>query len=427
MRTRSRLAAAVAVALVSGCAADAASAVTVTVGEANLSSTTFQTFCNNNGCKTAGVQLGLPAADGNATVPADGTIVVWRAIGQTTNGGTPGPYVCLRVFRALPGGAYGSTGSAGCATGLPRDLSGGPNNLSASTPGRAPIPVQAGDRIGFELDASAGGGAQIDYTLRGTSAPYALFFNQAWTSSAMPNETGQDRAYMINADVQLDRPTVTSVAPGRGPVAGGTVVTIAGQHLANASRVAFGGVPGSILSNTNTEIRARAPAHAPGAVDVSATTVGGSTASNPGDRFVYAAPDRTAPVLSGFKLSPKSFAAAKTGPSAVAAAAVGTKVSYSLSEPATTKFTVQRRKRGVKKHGHCVAGKARRGQKRCTRWVAVKGSFKVPSGAGAHSFRFMGRLSGKALKRGRYRLAAVATDPSGNRAKPKRRAFKIVG
>jgi hypothetical protein len=415
------------VGLVTGCAADGASAVTVTVGEGSLSSTTFQTFCNNNGCKTAGAQLGLPPADGNAAVPADGTIVAWRARGQLTNGGTPGPYVCLRVFRALPGGTYGSTGSAGCAPGLLPDLSGGLNNLSASTPGRTPIRVQAGDRIGFELNASFGGGAQIDYAPRGSGSPYALFFGQAWTSSATPNETGQDRAYMINADVQLDRPTVTSVAPGSGPVAGGTVVTIAGRHLANASRVAFGGVPGSILSNTNTEIRARAPAHAAGAVDVTATTVGGTTAATPGDRFVYAVPDRTAPLLSNFKLSPKSFVAANTGPSVVAAAAVGTKVSYSLSEPAKTKFTVQRRKRGVKKHGHCVAGKPRRGRKSCTRWVAVKGGFKIPSGAGAHSFRFMGRLKGKALKRGRYRLTAVATDAHGNKAKPKRRAFRVIG
>lgn len=417
------------VALAAGCTADAACAVTVTVGEKNLNSMSFSTFWNSTNGKTAGVQLGLPAADGNATVPADGTIVVWRALAQATNGGTPGAtnYVCLRVFRALGGGTYGSTGSAGCSSDLPRDLSGGPNNLSASTPGRTPIPVQAGDRIGFELDASPVSGAQIYYGPRASGAPYALFFSQPFTSPATPSQTGEDRAYMINADVQLDRPAVTSVAPRSGPAAGGTVVTIAGQHLANASRVAFGGVPGAILSDTNTQIQARTPAHAGGPVDVAVTTVGGTTATTVADRFVYVVPDRTAPVLSAFKLSPKSFVAANTGPSVVAAAAVGTKVSYSLSEPANTKFTVQRRKRGVKRHGHCVAGKPSRGRKRCTRWVAVKGSFKVPTGAGAHSFRFMGRLGGKALKRGRYRLTAVATDRSGNKAKPQRRAFKIVG
>jgi hypothetical protein len=45
--------------------------------------------------------------------------------------------------------------------------------------------------------------------------------------------------------------------------------------------------------------------------------------------------------------------------------------------------------------------------------------------AGANSRRFSGRFGRRALKAGRYRARAVATDMAGNRSRPKTVGFRI--
>jgi hypothetical protein len=56
----------------------------------------------------------------------------------------------------------------------------------------------------------------------------------------------------------------------------------------------------------------------------------------------------------------------------------------------------------------------------------VRGSFSDRGGAGANRVRFSGRLGGRALRRGSYRLVAVATDPAGNHSTVKYARFAIV-
>jgi hypothetical protein len=92
-------------------------------------------------------------------------------------------------------------------------------------------------------------------------------------------------------------------------------------------------------------------------------------------------------------------------------APVGTRVNYRLSAPSRTRFTVQRR---VRRKG----GGAR--------WAKVRGTFTLPGKAGSNSFKFRGRIGGKKLKPGRYRLNGQATDNAGQRSAIKRKAFKIV-
>jgi Thrombospondin type 3 repeat len=135
--------------------------------------------------------------------------------------------------------------------------------------------------------------------------------------------------------------------------------------------------------------------------------------------------DVKAPVISSFVVSPQSFVAANTGPSIGAAATVGTHVFYKLSEAARVTLTVERKGTGAKKKGKCVRGHARHGQKRCTLYTLVAGKIVRDDSAGVTSFRFMGRLKGKQLKPGAYRLVASARDASGNTSKTVRHAFKI--
>jgi hypothetical protein len=137
-------------------------------------------------------------------------------------------------------------------------------------------------------------------------------------------------------------------------------------------------------------------------------------------------PDTVAPGILTFGLTHSTFRAAAKGPAA-SRAPVGTRVRYRLSEASSARFTVQRARKGRRKGRRCVAPtRKNRKAKRCTRYVRLKGGFTRVSQAGLNSFRLTGRLRGRKLAPGRYRLVLVATDAAKNKSKPKRAKFRIV-
>jgi hypothetical protein len=86
----------------------------------------------------------------------------------------------------------------------------------------------------------------------------------------------------------LAPPTVTSVTPNTGSLAGGTPVTIAGTNFASPATVTIGGVAAtSVVVVSATSITAATPAGAAGAVNVVVTTPGGTVTLTNG--FTYAA------------------------------------------------------------------------------------------------------------------------------------------
>ena len=134
--------------------------------------------------------------------------------------------------------------------------------------------------------------------------------------------------------------------------------------------------------------------------------------------------DRTRPAISGYRLLPTAFRPLRSGRSI--ASRRGTRVRYALSEPARTTFTVQVRRSGRRLGRRCVAPKrSNRRKQRCHRFVKV-GAFAHSGVAGPNRLRFSGRVKRKALKRGRYRLLAVAVDAAGNRSTRRSRAFRII-
>jgi hypothetical protein len=135
--------------------------------------------------------------------------------------------------------------------------------------------------------------------------------------------------------------------------------------------------------------------------------------------------DTTPPTLSFLKLSPSTFRAARAG-AGVTRAKLGTRVSYRVSEASMTTFRVERAILGVKRGNGCVKPslRTRRGR-RCTRFVAVGGRFRDADVAGANRFRFTGRIRGRTLKPGRYRLDATAKDAAGNVGRTARSQFQI--
>lgn len=131
-----------------------------------------------------------------------------------------------------------------------------------------------------------------------------------------------------------------------------------------------------------------------------------------------------AAVLSALALSPSSFYPAPSGATISRHRRYGTTVSYGDSEPAVTTFTVLLASTG-RAHGHSCGkpSSSNRHGRRCTYYRAL-GSFTHSDTAGAARFHFSGRLHGRPLARGRYRLSALARNANGA-SNPATAAFTV--
>jgi hypothetical protein len=114
------------------------------------------------------------------------------------------------------------------------------------------------------------------------------------------------------------------------------------------------------------------------------------------------------PAISGLRLRPRTFRAARAGASvARKRPPVGTRVRFTLSAEATVALRVERARKGRRRGGTCrKAARPPRGR-RCTRYVRVRGGFNVGGIAGPNSFKFTGRIANRRLARGKYRLVAT--------------------
>ncbi|MBM4396985.1 MAG: IPT/TIG domain-containing protein [Deltaproteobacteria bacterium] len=89
-------------------------------------------------------------------------------------------------------------------------------------------------------------------------------------------------------------PSITLLDPNKGPIAGGTEVTITGQDFRAGCSVAFGGVPAASVTLVGAdEVRAVTPAHAAGTVTITLANPDGGEAACPNCfEFVEAAPPK---------------------------------------------------------------------------------------------------------------------------------------
>jgi hypothetical protein len=121
----------------------------------------------------------------------------------------------------------------------------------------------------------------------------------------------------------------------------------------------------------------------------------------------------TASMIGALNISPAAFPAARRGPTiSHRVASSGGWISYSDSAPALITFVVLAPRFGVQGPEHQCATLAR-GRRRtpgrpCTRYVEL-GSFVNQDRPGRNGFRFSGRIGGRELTPGVYRLQAVPT------------------
>ena len=168
----------------------------------------------------------------------------------------------------------------------------------------------------------------------------------------------------------------------------------------------------------------------PGLVGAGEVDFAGSPRSLDGNLDCVAAPDIGAyevtgqgvacdppPTISKFGMTNKVFAP-KGGKSRGAGSSAkqkkvkrGTKFTYTLSEPAKVKITIERKK------------KSKKGQKAKFAKVTTLSGQK---GQGRQSTPFSGKVKGKPLKPGKYRATITATDSAGQASAPQRLSFKVV-
>lgn len=132
----------------------------------------------------------------------------------------------------------------------------------------------------------------------------------------------------------------------------------------------------------------------------------------------------TPPVISKLKATPKKF---RAKPKGKAKGKFGTSFRYRVSEAATVRFKIERRKPGRLLGKKCKpqTKKNKKGHKKCAIFKR-RGSRKQAAKAGANKLRWNGRLKGKPLPAGSYRATAVATDGAGGRGAPQKVGFRVL-
>jgi uncharacterized repeat protein (TIGR01451 family) len=429
----------------------------VAAGPADASVTLGQTQGATDGCGSS--QVNLQDGSPGYVAPSDGVVVSWSYLA-----GSQTPALRLRTYQPTanpkdwiarsestlksPGTGAGQVGANKLNTfaespglpikngdhlGLTTDLSGGatawgcigttsasdlirvknppdaPVGQSATFPGAAldhmKIGVSAvvesdadGDGFGDETQDSCptdpavhAGPCPVDVSIVKTASPNAKAgSNLVYGLSLKNNNTTNPAKDVTIVDPLPSGVTFVSATVTQGSCSGTTTVICALGTLA-PGQTATGAIvvrPISAGTLNNTA-----------SVTTSANDT--DTTNNSSSVLISVAP--ATPVVTKFKLKPKSFKAA-----------AGTQVGYTLNTAATTTFSVLKPTRGIKSGKTCVKPPKHppKGAKKCTRYVSI-GSFKRTDAAGGRSFHFNAKLKGKRLKPGSYRLMAVARNVSG--------------
>jgi len=138
------------------------------------------------------------------------------------------------------------------------------------------------------------------------------------------------------------------------------------------------------------------------------------------------AADDAPPAISSLSLARRTFRVGPRPRGGSRRVRSGTAFRFTLSEAARVSFTIERATSGRRVRGRCRAPTPRnRRARRCTRYVRA-GGFARQLALGRRRVSFSGRLRGRALRRGRYRVVIVARDGAGNRSRRHSAAFRVV-
>jgi hypothetical protein len=221
------------------------------------------------------------------------TNVIVNATGTSLTATTPAQAAgVVNILVTTSGGASTASGNDLYAYGTPTITGLSPG---AGLPGGGTTVIISG--MSFSQDSTVKFGANaatvvavafLGSSIRVTSPAGSETVNVSVTTPAGTSTASSADLFAYGA------PSVSSVASDAGPVTGGTSTTITGSGFLAGATVDFGTTPASSVTvDSPTQITAVSPAHASGPVDVSVTTPLGTSASSPGDVFVYGSPTVT--------------------------------------------------------------------------------------------------------------------------------------
>ena len=239
----------------------------------------------------------------------EGPIVIGQIIGTTYGnyyvGGTPGAEYIQFTPTSNPGFAYINIVTYWVKTGL------GPiSNTITFTVNAAPLPTLTavsamagpvaggtsvtitGTNFTGATGVSFGGTAAASFTVNSATSITAVSPAHVAGLNDITVTTSNGTTATSSADqfTFVALPVITSLTPVSGTDAGGTVVTITGTSLNNATQILFNGTAGTAVSSTATSAMVTTPTHAAGQVDVTLVTAGGTSALVSGDHYAFVAP-----------------------------------------------------------------------------------------------------------------------------------------
>ena len=195
------------------------------------------------------------------------------ADGDNTNDSTLNVTITIAAIKPAPQPSSATVAANSSNNTIPLTITGGTaTSLAISTPASHGTATVSGTSITYTPTGGYSGPDSFAYTATdtaGTSTPATV------TITVTPPPT----------------PTVSTVSPSQGTTAGGTSVAITGTNFTGATAVSFGGTAATGVTVTDaSHITATSPAGSAGTVNVTVTSVSGTSATVTADHYTYVAP-----------------------------------------------------------------------------------------------------------------------------------------
>ncbi len=159
--------------------------------------------------------------------------------------------------------------------------------------------VPNGIPVSFAISGGTGGILPLSGNI--TAGANTTRFTPAGVGTCTITATVDLQSVTVPVMVNSAGTSVTGISPAGGRIIGGEMVTITGSGFTGASAVTFGTTASPSYSvDSDTQIRAIAPPHTKGTIDITVTAPGGTSPVVAADRFTYT----NVPVVTG--VSPTS-------------------------------------------------------------------------------------------------------------------------
>ncbi|HVA02985.1 MAG TPA: IPT/TIG domain-containing protein [Acidimicrobiales bacterium] len=187
----------------------------------------------------------------------------------------------------------------GPGTGWSLDTTNSQENPSSTTVTYPSLTPAASGELYFgfmDMPQTPSAGSTSGFTYATTADANQIAYNPAVgsgtvqpTSSQFSAGASSGLAMLLVVHAPPPIPTVTAVNPSGGPLAGGNTVTVTGTTFSGATAVTFGSTAGTnvIVNGGGTSLTVTAPAEAAATIDVTVTTISGTSATGGADKYTY--------------------------------------------------------------------------------------------------------------------------------------------